>query len=192
MLRNTGISLSNSIKNSIRTFVYNCIESIDHFGKKWHFFHLRICFSTALALQQRKKYINLIELLLIFSYLPYSLNYYGDWAFISLYFQSDHWRCVGKLLNSAQLLCIQPPHCFLLLVLIVLWKSESIRFHRKEKRQVVEAGCMQDNEVWIRQVQLTVTMLYWAGDVLKVYRNTELEQRGRWGLNKMQESHTYM
>lgn len=37
---------------------------------------------------------------------------------------------------------------------------------------------MQDNEVHIRQLKLKVTMLYLPGDVLKIYRNTELEQRG--------------
>lgn len=36
ILRNNRISLSNSIKNSIRTFGCNCIESIDHFGEDWH------------------------------------------------------------------------------------------------------------------------------------------------------------
>lgn len=37
---------------------------------------------------------------------------------------------------------------------------------------------MQHNEVHIRQVEFKVTVLYLTGDVLKVYRNTKLEQRG--------------
>lgn len=36
---------------------------------------------------------------------------------------------------------------------------------------------MQYNEVHIRQVKLKVTMLYKTRDDLKIYRNTELEQR---------------
>lgn len=100
ILRNNRISLWNSIKNSIRTFGYNCIESIDHFGEDWN---LLIQEYVSLYIQFFSRILLYVLRIIIkfFSWVLHSSNCYGDWGFISLHFQSDHWWCIGKLLNSA-------------------------------------------------------------------------------------------